>query len=134
MKWKIFSDFQWMSSWKLLQYIPEIVVESHRNNRPRKEIPDMKKVFQHFWMTKWKFLNTEGHLTQRVPASIARAYVRAESMFLVKIPPAKPYEVLLARSITSSRVLNFRIDWTGPKIYVNKQHYFQYYANHFDGE
>lgn len=38
------------------------------------------------------------------------------------MPAAKPYEVLLARSITSSRVLNLKIDCTGPNIYgLNKR-------------
>lgn len=55
-------------------------------------------------------------LIQTEPASTARAKVSAASIFLVKIPAAKPYVVLLARSMTSSSVLNFRIDCTGPKI------------------
>lgn len=52
------------------------------------------------------------------PASRAFANTRALLMFFVITPPASPYFVLLARSITSSKVWNLRIVWTGPKIYM----------------
>lgn len=48
--------------------------------------------------------------TQTDPASTACANTSALSTFLVKIPAANPYVVLLARSMTSSNVLNFKID------------------------
>lgn len=41
-------------------------------------------------------------------------------MSFVNTPAAKPNVVSFALSITSSTVLNFRIDWTGPNIYANK--------------
>jgi hypothetical protein len=44
----------------------------------------------------------------------------------VQTPAPRPYIVLLARSITSSSVLNFIIDITGPKIYkINRYKFFQ---------
>lgn len=53
---------------------------------------------------------------QTDPASTSLANLKAASIFFVIIPAAKPYLLLLARSITSSNVLNFKIVWTGPKI------------------
>ena len=41
-------------------------------------------------------------------------------MSLVKTPEPRPYDVAFAREITSSISLNFKIDWTGPKICLTK--------------
>lgn len=53
--------------------------------------------------------NLNYQLTQTEPASTALANVNALSIFLVITAAARPYLVLLARSITSSKDLNFKI-------------------------
>lgn len=55
--------------------------------------------------------------THTEPASTACENTIALSRFLVRMPAANPYVVSLARAIASSKVLNFSIDCTGPKIY-----------------
>ena len=50
------------------------------------------------------------------PVRTERATLRAVSMFFVKTAPPRPYSLAFARSITSSRVLNFWMTTTGPKI------------------
>ena len=58
---------------------------------------------------------------QTDPAFTSCAYFIALFKSLVIMPEASPYSVSFDLFIASSNVLNFNIDWTGPKICKLKQ-------------